>query len=94
MCAQRAGVDRGLDGGSREIVLFEINGRVHAGEGALDGHNTHVLGGKLHLGVHRIDGPGHGRSPFLFSCLHNCLIRNSMPGHFLWCNYPARIRVC
>src|SRR2546428_11875313 len=63
MCAQRAGVDRGFYGGSRKIVFFEINGRVHAGKGASNGHDTHVLGGKLHLGVHRIHRPAHRSSP-------------------------------
>src|SRR6266849_6619841 len=64
MCAQRAGVDRGFHGGSRKIVFFEINGRVHAGERALDGHDTHVLGRKLHLSMHRIHKPAHHHSPF------------------------------
>src|SRR5438128_6358063 len=64
MCAQRAGVDRGFHGGSRKIVFFEINGRVHAGEGASDGHDTHVLGRKLHLSMHRIHRPAHHHSPF------------------------------
>src|SRR5216683_6182594 len=64
MCAQRAGVDRGFYGGSRKIVFFEVNGRVHAGEGASDGHDTHVLGGKLHLSMHRIHRPTHHHSPF------------------------------
>src|SRR5438445_2351755 len=64
MCAQRAGVDRGFYGGSRKIVFFEINGRVHAGKGASDGHDTHVLGRKLHLSMHRIYRPAHHHSPF------------------------------
>src|SRR5207302_8595075 len=61
---QCAGVDRGLYGGSREIIFVEVDRRAQAGEGPFDSHDAHVLGGKLHLGVHWIHGPAHRHSPF------------------------------
>src|SRR6266851_6014292 len=56
---QRSGVDSGHYGGSREIIFVEGDLRGEARESPFDGHDTHVFGGKLHLSVHRIDGPGH-----------------------------------
>src|SRR5713226_2386261 len=64
MRAQRAGVDGGLDGGGGEIIFVEVDHGLHARDLSLHGHDAHVLGGKLHLGVHWIHGPAHRHSPF------------------------------
>src|SRR5437879_6124443 len=60
----------------KKIIFVEGDLRGQARESPFDGHDTHVLGGKLHLSVHRIDGPRHGRSP-PSSCMYNCLSYNS-----------------
>src|SRR5438445_9452382 len=60
--AQGAGVDGGRYRGSSEVIFVEIDCRAHAGEGPFDRHDAHVLGGKLHLGVHRIHRPAHRHS--------------------------------
>src|SRR6266849_7412059 len=61
--AQCAGVDRGRYGGGGEIIFVEVDHGLHARDLSLHGHDAHVLGGKLHLGVHRIHGPAHRHSP-------------------------------
>src|SRR5712692_10644230 len=64
MRAQRAGIDSRVYGGRSEIIFVEVDRCAQAGEGPFDSHDAHVLGGKLHLGVHRIHGPAHRHAPF------------------------------
>src|SRR5438552_7283150 len=82
VCAQRASVDSGLDGGSSEIFFVEVDRRVHAGEGAFDRHDAHVFGGKLHLGVHWIHGPAHRHSPFCVVALTTIVAATVWQGTF------------